>query len=101
MKNKKEKRKNFTKAQRLEIAERAANGELLSKIASDLGRSYSGIREIVINPDGGERPGPKNKYTIDETFLDIIDSEEKAYFLGWMYSDGCNAHNKGIFLISL
>lgn len=36
-------------------------------------------------------------YSIDETYFDEIDTEDKAYFLGWMYSDGCNStyDNKG------
>lgn len=28
------------------------------------------------------------KYNVDETFFEKIDTEEKAYILGWMYSDG-------------
>jgi intein-encoded DNA endonuclease-like protein len=34
------------------------------------------------------------KYYIDETFFETINTEEKAYFLGWMYSDGCVYSNK-------
>lgn len=36
-------------------------------------------------------------YSIDETYFDEIDTEDKAYFLGWLYSDGCNStyDNKG------
>lgn len=36
-------------------------------------------------------------YFIDETYFDEIDTEDKAYFLGWLYSDGCNStyDNKG------
>jgi hypothetical protein len=30
------------------------------------------------------------KYPINENFFDIIDTEEKAYFLGFLYADGCN-----------
>ena len=29
------------------------------------------------------------KYKLNEDFFDVIDSEEKAYVLGWFYSDGC------------
>ena len=34
-------------------------------------------------------------YLIDETFLDIIDTEEKAYFMGFMYADGYNKESCG------
>ena len=30
------------------------------------------------------------KYPINEDFFDKIDTEEKAYFLGFLYADGCN-----------
>lgn len=30
------------------------------------------------------------KYSLDETFFDVIDTEEKAYFLGFLYADGYN-----------
>lgn len=31
---------------------------------------------------------------MDEHYFDIIDTEEKAYFLGWFHSDWCIFHNK-------
>lgn len=40
------------------------------------------------------------KYTLDESYFKIIDTEAKAYFLGLLYADGCNVKNKG-FTISL
>lgn len=33
------------------------------------------------------------KYAINQNFFDLIDSEEKAYFLGFLYADGCNHFN--------
>lgn len=33
------------------------------------------------------------KYPIDQYFFDKIDTEEKAYFLGFLYADGCNHKN--------
>lgn len=34
------------------------------------------------------------KYEIDDTFFEKVDNEEKAYWLGWMYADGCVYENK-------
>jgi len=36
----------------------------------------------------------KRTYPIDEYFFDVIDNEEKAYFLGLLYADGTNSTGK-------
>lgn len=41
------------------------------------------------------------KYNVDESFFERIDSKEKAYFLGWLASDGYVNLKKGAFAISL
>jgi intein/homing endonuclease len=50
----------------------------------------------IVKRLGGELKGTtffNRKYELDETFLDNIDTQEKAYFLGFMYSDG-NVHKR-------
>lgn len=37
----------------------------------------------------------EQKYSYDETIFDVIDTEEKAYWLGFMYADGCVVDGKG------
>lgn len=32
----------------------------------------------------------QRKYKVNESFFEKINTEEKAYFLGWLYADGCN-----------
>lgn len=34
------------------------------------------------------------KYQVNERFFEIIDTEDKAYFLGFMYADGCVCQRK-------
>ena len=34
------------------------------------------------------------KKNCNENFFDIIDTEEKAYWLGFIYADGCISHRK-------
>ena len=41
------------------------------------------------------------KYTLDESYFDQIDTEEKAYFLGLLYADGCNYEKKNTISIGL
>lgn len=43
----------------------------------------------------------QRKYNIDEAFFDAINTEEKAYFLGLLYADGCNATNRNAVILSL
>lgn len=38
----------------------------------------------------------KEKYFYNEKFFDVIDSEEKAYWLGFMIADGCVVYNTEI-----
>ena len=41
------------------------------------------------------------KYTLNQHYFDKIDSEEKAYFLGFLYADGCNCQHVGLTSMSL
>jgi len=34
--------------------------------------------------------GPNRKYPLNQNYFSIINTEDKAYFLGLMYADGCN-----------
>lgn len=43
----------------------------------------------------------KRKYKINEEFLDAIDTPEKAYFLGWAYSDGYHNEKTYSFRLAL
>lgn len=40
-------------------------------------------------------------YTCDENYFDVIDTEDKAYFLGLLYSDGYHNTNKNCITITL
>lgn len=52
-------------------------------------RTYYNVLERNDINISGNRFNHNKKYPIDETFFEKIDSNEKAYFLGWIYSDGC------------
>jgi len=41
------------------------------------------------------------KYQVDFNFFEEIDNEEKAYFLGLLYADGCLVKNSNCFFLSL
>lgn len=43
----------------------------------------------------------QRKYNINEEFFDVIDSESKAYFLGFLYADGTISPSRNTILLSL
>ena len=41
------------------------------------------------------------KYSINENYFDVIDTQNKAYFLGLLWSDGCNFVKKNAIILGL
>jgi hypothetical protein len=93
----------FSKETELKIIERYLSGEISSEISKEYGCHYVTILNII------KRYGYKTKsyseshkqYSVDEDYFDNIDTEDKSYFLGLMYADGCVHSKKPRFLISL
>lgn len=77
------------------ILGRYLSGESSEKIAIDLGINSSTVLRSVKRRGGKIRPPEEAHkiFQIKEDFLDKIDTQEKAYFLGFMYADG-NVHKK-------
>jgi hypothetical protein len=46
------------------------------------------------------RIASQGKYTLNEHYFDIIDTERKAYFLGFLFADGCNSKYKAQIQLS-
>lgn len=69
-----------------EVVSMYNSGKTCQEIADTLGYSQSQISILLQKTKHYVREW---KYGINEHFFDIIDSEEKAYVLGWFYSDGC------------
>lgn len=93
----------FTKEEENIIVERYLSGEKSTTLATEWNCHYVTILNIV------KRSGNKTKtkseshivYSKDETFFENIDSEAKAYFLGFLYADGCIHSSLPRFSISL
>ena len=43
----------------------------------------------------------RRKYDVNDNYFDVIDTQEKAYFFGLLYADGCNYEDDGIIKIDL
>jgi hypothetical protein len=65
-----------------------------------LARSYNvadGVIKRVLrehNVKLRSRSQVNQRYPCDHTFFDVIDTEEKAYWLGFLYADGCITRDK-------
>lgn len=86
-----------------EVVELYKNGMSSCKIAAICNCSSVNIRRILKNNIVTMRGSSENsrKYKINEDFFDKIDTEEKAYILGFLYADGNNQVNKTTVSISL
>ena len=67
-------------------------GEPGTAIATDLGIDSKTVYNVVRSMSGKVRPD--RRYTLNEGFFDSIDSEEKAYWLGFIAGDGCISYDK-------
>lgn len=68
------------------------------KISRMAVRQFLKRRNISIN---NNRAILARKYSLNENYFDIINTEEKAYFLGLLYADGCNQPQRNTVTIQL
>jgi len=55
----------------------------------------------LLNKQNINLRGPRKYYTIDNHYFDVINTERKAYWLGFLYADGYNNEQKGYVALSL
>lgn len=48
-----------------------------------------------------KRSGKKRFYQLDDNYFNIIDTEDKAYFLGLLFADGCNLQEENTVILQL
>lgn len=85
--------KRLTIEEKLKVLEVYKKGNLSYKeIADKLGIWNTTVKYILKNNGVKLKSSSeaKRKYEVNENFFDIIDTEEKAYFLGFLYADGYN-----------
>lgn len=72
------------------------------QIAKELNKHQSTVGKILKQYNIKVDQSKSNrKYTINEHYFDNINSEDKAYFLGLMYADGCNYPKANLIAINL
>ena len=75
-------------------------GRTLSALGREFGVSYSTIRNLL-KRKGIKTQGNKHNFPRDEFYFSNIDSKEKAYWLGFLYADGCVHSNSNEISITL
>lgn len=72
------------------------NGEGCYKISKKFNCSAQSINNILKRNNIFTKKSPKDyrKYKLNENYFDFIDDEYKAYFLGFIYADGCLYKNR-------
>lgn len=64
------------------------SGKTIKALSEENSVSYQFISELFI--DLGIKNKGRRKYSLNEEYFDVIDNQNKAYYLGLLYADGCN-----------
>jgi intein-encoded DNA endonuclease-like protein len=89
-----------TPQQELEITQRYMNGESSHKLASEFNTHHGTIADIVRRNNGSMRMNKDSNrlYSLDEHIFDVCNTEEKAYWLGFIYADGTINRQRTVIL---
>lgn len=94
----------LTDAQKIEIVELYRLGETsTAKLGELYNRTAGSIRQLLHRrgiPVRNDRAHYR-KYPLNEKYFDVIDTEPKAYFLGFLYADGYNCVTRNMVCVTL
>lgn len=93
--------KKITEAQESEIVKLYTEGIGSTRIGMKFAIHPVTVRGILKRYDIPQRkPGDRRKYHVDSDFFERIDTEDKAYWLGFLVADGCIYGNRVILCLS-
>lgn len=94
------KKSRFTSYDIINMKSMYDNGDSLRMIAKYYGVHYNTIYSIFKRNNFAIRSYSysNRKHYINENYFDNIDTQNKAYFLGLLFADGCNCSNNRIIL---
>ena len=90
----------FTKKQERDIKKLYQSGLTISQVADKFNVSYTGMLNTLRKLNVTRRPAAR-KYIVNEHIFDVIDTEAKAYWLGFLYADGCLARTNITLTLSI
>ena len=77
----------LTETQELDLCERRESGEARKDLIKEFGVSDREYKKIILK-HGGVIKSKVQKYNFNENYFENIDTEDKAYFLGFITADG-------------
>jgi len=78
----------LTIEEELQIIDRVNNKTPLKLIISEFGIKSKKTIYDVIERNGRDKIIPNKKFTVDENYFENIDTQDKSYWLGFLYADG-------------
>lgn len=87
----------LTKEQQEEAIRLYKDGTLVTNIAKKFELKRYEVDYFLFYIQKLKRPG-KSRYSVDNNYFKIIDTPQKAYWLGFLYADGC-VHENGTNLL--
>lgn len=92
----------FTEEQLEDIRQSYLNGESSVKIGKRYGTNHKPIlRELHNMGVNVDQKRFARKYKLNENYFDIIDTQNKAYIMGFLHSDGSNCMDKSTISLAL
>jgi len=90
--------KKFKKTIELEICDKYKDGTHSYKLSETYNCSITAVIGALKRNGIKMRTNEEShkKYSLNEDYFNYIDTEDKAYWLGWLYSDGCNQKNYNV-----
>lgn len=96
-------KKTLTDLEKIDLVRQYLDGISIKELSKKYERAESSVRDLIKRRGINLRPLTEvnRKFEIYENFFDVIDTDEKAYFLGFLYADGNVKTNKNMVVLAL
>jgi hypothetical protein len=96
-------KKTLTDVEKIDLVTLYLDGASIKELSKKYERAESSVRDLIKRRGIKLRPLTEvnRKFEVHENFFDVIDTDEKAYFLGFLYSDGNVKTNKNMVVLAL
>jgi predicted DNA-binding protein YlxM (UPF0122 family) len=96
-------KKTLTDEEKINLVNLYLDGTSIKELSEIFNRAESSVRDLIKRRGIKLRPLTEvnRKFEIYENFFDVINTDEKAYFLGFLYADGNVKTNKNMVVLAL